>query len=223
MDQHGREIASLRSAVVAVNARVDALEERVTRVEDQVELLKKRVDAIERFLSKELGANEKNALLKQVAPILLHDNWESGPLMRPSDFAKDATFIFNGGVERIRAEVAARGGKGFQGDELARWLQAETRTPPTTSWGDLTAEAEMVPQEVRRRGLGAPDRGIANALVKELNKNAIASRVAVFGAVSPLARVLNSGRSSTFGFTLGTKPPSQMEREITKAIGAVWI
>lgn len=187
VDKQGREIASLTSAVAAVNVRVDALEERVTRVEEEVERLKKRMEAVERFLSRRMGADEKNALLQQVAPILLHDDWESGPLMRPRDFAMETSFVLkDGSDERIRDELVGRGGR-FRPEELARWLQAEPPRPPPTNWGALTAEAEMVPLEVRRRGLGAPDRPLPGERVRELNRNAIASRVATYGAVAPLA------------------------------------
>ncbi len=186
VDEHGREIASLRSAVAGVNARVDALEERVSYVEDRVDVLEDRVAAIERFLSKRIMPEDKSALLRQVAPILLHDDWESGPLMRPRDFAQDADFVFKAGANaRIRAEVEGRAGRGFQPAELGAWFQAASPTPPTR-WGELTALAEMVPQEVRRRGLGAPDRPLEGARVRQLNAEAIASGSGVFGAVSPL-------------------------------------
>lgn len=190
VDQHGRQIAELQAGLAAVNARVDAVEVRLTTVENEVEALKARVQAIEDFLSNKLSPKQTSTLLQKFAPILKHHDWTSGPLMRPSDFAKHCEFlVVNGGRNDLR-------GRHFEAKGLRDFLSDDTTSNASRGW-------EMIPHDVRQQKLGMPTApapiflwGNQDETRKRLNEEAINAGHGVFGAVRCLGATTDEDQAN---------------------------
>lgn len=183
--QQGEEVAELARGLNRVNRRVEAVEQRLLVVEDRVNDMERRVQAIELFLKSDLTVAQANGLLDRFAPVLCHDNWVSGPLISPSEYADDASFLVTRDADPLVRDWLRSGGPHLSDPaRFAAWLQSPSESG--LDWGDRTAGLELVPRSMRRRGLGKPERGISDAEVEEMNKRAIKDRQAVYGLVAPL-------------------------------------